>query len=295
MVVTVAACNTPPNTSRLELTLTSTNPPLPTSTALPSADATSTPAPLTAATPPVIIESLQGSPTTTHSPPAVGLPPEQIIILQPGPGSQVTSPLQVAGWAGPSYKDRVQLRLLGEDGRVMAQDFAYLHVLSGAGNSGRFYREFPFNIKLVAEAARLEIRAQGYQDGQLSHLTTLDVVLLSTGSQLIHPAIPGAEKLAIFTPRAEVIVEGGQVFVQGAGWVDSDLPLTIEVLDRRGEILGSTQVHLNSQAIGQLGTFQADISYQVSFSQWGRIAVSEHSPDIPGLIHFSSVEVWLKP
>lgn len=295
MAVAITACNTPPNTSLLEPIPTSTKPFLPTSTEFLIADATSTQAPLTSATPPIVIESAQLSPTATHPPPAIGLPPEQIKIFQPGPGSQITSPFQVAGWAGPSYKDRIQLRLLGEDGRVLAQDTAWLHVLPDVGNSGRFYREIPFDIPLVAEAARLEISAYDYQDGQLSHLSTLNLTLLSTGSALVHPAIVGAEKLAILSHRPETTIEGGRALVHGAGWVDSDLPLTIEVLDRFGEVLGSTQVNINAHAVGQLGTFQAEVSYQISFSQWGRIAVIEHSPDIPGVIHFSSVKVWLKP
>lgn len=295
IAVVITACSTPPNTSLLATTSTATMPSLPTSTVFPISDATSTQAPLTSATHPIIIESAQLSPTATHPPPVIGLPPEQIKIFQPGPGSQVTSPFQVAGWAGPSYKDRIQLRLLGEDGRVLAQDTAWLHVLPDVGNSGRFYRELPFDIPLVAEAARLEISAHDYQDGQLSHLATLNLTLLSAGRPLVHPAIVGAEKLTIFSHRPETTIEGGRVLVHGAGWVDSDLPLTIEVLDRFGKVLGSTQVNMNAPAIGQLGTFQAEVSYEISFSQWGRIAVIEHSPDIPGMIHFSSVKVWLKP
>ena len=112
---------------------------------------------------------------------------------------------------------------------------------------------------------------------------------------MVHPAFDGPEKLAIFSPREESIVEGGQVVVQGAGWVDADLPLTVEILNRNGEVLGSAQVYMDAPAVGQLGTFMVEVSYQTAFPQWARVAVSEHSADIPGLIHFSSVEVWLKP
>ncbi len=105
----------------------------------------------------------------------------------------------------------------------------------------------------------------------------------------------GPEKLAILSPREESIVEGGQVNVQGAGWVNSDLPLTVEIIDGRGEILGSAQVHLEAPAIGQLGTFQVEVLYEITYSQWARVVVSEHSADIPGLIHLTSVEIWLKP
>ena len=252
-------------------------------------------APLTAATPAIVIESSQIPPTATLLSPVVPLPTEQLKIFSPGPASQVTSPFRVAGWGGPSYKDRVELRLLGENGRVLAEGPAYLHVLPEVENSGRFYLEVPFDISLVAEAARLEASMYCYRTGQLSHLNTVNLTLLSVGSSLIHPAINGPEKLAIFYPRQEAVIEGGQVTVYGAGWVDSDLPLTIEVFDDNGEVLGSSQVYLDAPVIGQLGTFQVDVPYQITFPQWGRIGGSEHSADIPGLIHYSSVVVWLKP
>jgi hypothetical protein len=170
-----------------------------------------------------------------------------------------------------------------------------LHVLEGVAQAGRFYGEVPFEIHGVAEAGRLEISMYGYRYGQLSHLSTVDVTLLSVGNPQIHHALDGPEKLTIFSLREESIVEGGRINVQGAGWVNSDLPLTVEVIDRFGEVLGSAQVYLEAPAVGQLGTFQVEVSYEITFSQWARVAVSEHSAGIPGLIHFTSVEVWLKP
>ncbi|KPK92634.1 MAG: hypothetical protein AMJ88_10450 [Anaerolineae bacterium SM23_ 63] len=220
---------------------------------------------------------------------------EQLRIYQPGPGSQVVSPFRVAGWGGPSYKDRVRMRLYGEDGRVLAEGTTWLHVLEGVAQAGRFYGEVPFEIHGVAEAGRLEISMYSYRDGQLSHLSTVDLTLLSVGNPQVYYATDGPEKLTIFSLREESIIEGGRVNVQGAGWVNTDLPLTVEILDRHGDILGSAQVYLDAPAIGQLGTFQVEVPYETKLSQWARVAVSEHSADIPGLIHLTSVEVWLKP
>lgn len=187
------------------------------------------------------------------------------------------------------------MRLLAEDGRVLAEGSTWLHVLEGMAYAGRFYGEVPFEIQGVAEAGRLEISMYNYRDGQLSHLSTVDLTLLSIGSPLVHPAFDGPEKLAIFSPLEESIIEGGRIVVQGAGWVNSDLPLTVEILNRHDEVLGSAQVQLDAPGIGQLGTFVVEVSYETPYPQWARVGVSEHSADIPGLIHFSSVEVWLKP
>ena len=96
-------------------------------------------------------------------------------------------------------------------------------------------------------------------------------------------------------PREEAEVSGGTVLVRGAGWVDADVPLTVSVVDWHGDEVGTAQVRLDAPEIGQLGTFEVEVSYQISVPQWGRVAVSEPSTGIPGLIHYSSVQVWLEP
>jgi len=59
--------------------------------------------------------------------------------------------------------------------------------------------------------------------------------------------------------------------------------------------LGSGQVELDAPAVGQLGTFSMEIAYQTSHQQWARIGVYEHHDGVPGLVHYTSVGVWLEP
>jgi hypothetical protein len=185
------------------------------------------------------------------------------------------------------------LRLIGEDGRVLARRTTYLTAIPGY--PGRFVTELQFDIPGVAEAARLEASIHDPDTARLDHVTSVDLVLLATGAPLIHPALHGPERLAIFTPREAAAVEGGLVQVEGAGWVSSEFPLVVEVLDRRGEVAGSSQIHLDAPAVGQLGTFQVEVTYQIPFSQYGRIAVYERGPEDDGLIHYASVPVYLRP
>ncbi len=270
-----------------------TDAPLPTASQTPDPLSSVTPHPLTEATPAIVIESYNPEPTPTPPAPAVGVPDAAISIYQPGPGSQVTSPFQVAGFGGPAYKDRVHLRLIGEGGKVLSEGVGYLLVLPG--NAGRFYSKVPFIIDHVAETARLEVSTYGARDHQLSQLATVNLVLISNGSSLVYPAFLGPEKLNIYYPQEEAEVSGGRVLVRGAGWVDADVPLTVRVVDWHGDEVGTAQVRLDAPGIGQLGTFDVEVPYEISVPQWGRIAVSEPGTDIPGLIHYSSVQVWLEP
>lgn len=264
--------------------------PLPTDTAL--NQPTDTPEPFSETTSAIVIESLQDLETPTPLPPGVNMPLEQLVIYEPGPGSQVTSGFRINGWGGPSFDDRVLIRLLGEDGTVLSRGWRYLYVLSG--NPGRFNGTIYFNIDHVAEEARLEVSTQSWRDRQTTHISTVNLTLLSTGSALVHPARRGTEKLAIFNPRDGKVVSGGVALVQGAGWVDSNTPLSVDIIDYRGESLGSAQVELDAPAVGQLGTFSVEVPYQIDFQQWVHITVSEPSTgSIPGIIHLTSVEVWL--
>jgi hypothetical protein len=264
--------------------------PLPTETALDQP--TVTPEPFSETTSAIVIESLQDLETPTPLPPLVNMPLEQLVIYEPGPGSQVNSGFRVSGWGGPSFDDRVLIRLLGEDGGVISRGWRYLYVLSG--NPGRFNGTIYFNIEHIAEEARLEISTQSWRDRQTTHISTVNLTLLSTGSALVHPARRGTEKLAILSPHEGGVVGGGVALVQGAGWVDSDTPLSVDIVNNRGDSLGSAQVELDAPAVGQLGTFSVEVPYQIDFQQWVHITVFEPSTgNIPGIIHLTSVEVWL--
>ncbi len=249
--------------------------------------------PLTEATPAIIIEPSFPAPTPTSIPPSVSVPLEELSILSPGPGSMLNSPIQVKGYGGPSLNNRVQVQLIGEDGRLLSKGYSFLY--SYPGTPGLFYIRMPFESQFVAERAWLEVRSFDDIFGILQHLTTVEVTILSTGSDRIYTAIQGAEKLTIFQPREEKVIAGGSVLIQGAGWVDQDVPLRIEIINRAGDILGSGQVELDAPAVGQLGTFSVEIAYQTLYQQWARIGVYELHDEVPGLVHYTSVGVWLGP
>ena len=259
----------------------------------PDPDRTPTPPPLNLATPAIVIEqpSIESQPPTPIPPSAV-LPSATIRIFRPGPGSHVTSPFQVYGRGGPSFNERVVIRLIGEDGRVITERTTSLLVYPG--RAGNFVAQVEFATPYVAEAARLEVSTQDPRYGRMNHLTTVELVLLSAGSPVIHPQLEGPEKLAILEPREGALVENTPLYVRGAGWVDSDVPVTVELLDRSGEALATRQVILDTPEVGRLGSFEVELPFEISFSQYGHVVVYETSSGIPGTIFYSSVEVWLQ-
>lgn len=249
--------------------------------------------PLTEATQALVLEPPELVPTSSPTPPRVGLPPERLSILEPGPNSQVTSPFRVQGRGGPSWGSLVYLRLLGEDGSVLAERATYL--VGAPGRPGRFGIQIPFAVEAVGENGRLEVSTLDPWNGQLDHLTTVSIVLLSVGTPLVHPALEGPEQLAILEPEEDGHVAGGVVHVRGAGWVKSDFTLSVAVRDYYGDTVGSATAELAAPGVDLLGTFEVDIPYSVTAPQYGSIVVYESSPDGAGMIHFTSQDVYLQP
>lgn len=288
-IALLAGCAEPAEADRAP---TPTGPPPtaePTTTPVPEA----TPAPFNLSTPAIVIEQSAAQPTATPEGPGIVLPDAPLVVYRPGPGSQVTSPFQVYGRGGPSANERVRVRLLGEDGRVMADQTTVL--LAYPGNAGNFVLTLDFDSPWVAEDARLEVSTEDVRFRRMDHLVTIDLVLLTQGSPRVRPALNGPDKLAFVSPRDGGVVEGGVIPVRGGGWTESDQPVTVELLDRGGSPLWSGQVALNAPEPGVLGAFELQIPYDIPWAQYAQLVIYETAIDIPGTRHYSSIELWLRP
>jgi hypothetical protein len=223
----------------------------------------------------------------------VVLPSAPLAIYRPGPGSQVTSPFQVYGRGGPSFNERVRIKLIGEDGRIIRDQITVLFAYPG--NAGNFVLTIDFETPWVAEKARLEVSTQDRRTARMDQLVTVDLILLSAGSGRIRPALHGPDKLAILWPKDGAVVEGGSIPARIGGWTDSDQPITIELLDRSGQSLWSSQVGLLPDEVGVLSSLELEIPYDIPYSRYVQLAIYEEATDIPGTLHYSSIEIWLRP
>jgi hypothetical protein len=175
----------------------------------------------------------------------------------------------------------------------VSQSFAYPIALPG--RSGPFSADIAFEIAAVAEAARLEVHNFSPVDGRLDHLASVDVTLLSVGTPRRQYALHGPEKLNLLSPRPDEVIHGGTIFVQGAGWTEADVPLTVEIHGEDDVVLDSAEVFIKSEGAGRLGTFEVQLTYQIESPQRGRIIIYEPSDTIPGMVHYLSVIINLRP
>jgi LysM repeat protein len=217
---------------------------------------------------------------------------EAIVILRPGPGSRVTSPLRIEGMAGPAQHQELEVRLLLDDGSTLAQ--VPISIEAPLGQHGSFDVGLPFTISGERQAF-LQVLNLSARDGAITHLSSVGITLASSGAEEIVAAGEQPARVTIYQPAPQQSVSGGLVSVSGFGLASFEQNLVVEVQDASGRVVGSEPVTVESTELGQPGPFSVDVTYSVPSSGPGRIIVRDPSAAFGGDVYVTSVEVTLAP
>ncbi len=232
-------------------------------------------------------------PTSTPSPtPTLDFNSPAIQIQKPGPMSKVVSPLTVGAYVRPGANGRVQIELLGEDGRLIVRK---VDVYDPAVKWVFVSEQLDFDVSGVAEAGRLQIiTLDSY--GRLMAQDSVDLILMSMGESDVNP--PGLQTIAaiIQEPSANKMIQGGTLTVSGLTRIPSDEPLLVQLVASNGAVAGYRQVEPVQASPGGYGPFTVEISYQVTTATWVRLIFQASSSGrIPGIVYATSLEVLLSP
>jgi hypothetical protein len=231
-------------------------------------------------------------PRLTASPAELSLPEEAIMILEPASGSRVASPLRLSGIADSTFEQTLIVQILWDDGMTVA--YEPVMIQAELGQRGPFELELEFDI--VGERnAFIQVFEESARDGEITHLSSVGVLLTGSGPAEIRRAEPRLEQITIFEPSIAGRVAGGIANIRGYGWASFEQTLLVEVQDENGRIAGSTPITLESPELGQPAHFFAQVPYQVNFEGPGRIIVRDISPAFGGDVHRTSVEITLAP
>jgi hypothetical protein len=233
-------------------------------------------------------------PAQTEPPPQPGdnRPEEAILILQPGPGSRVTSPVLVAGVANPTFEQNLGVQLVLDDGTVLAIGPAQIG--ADIGERGPFEVLVPFEISGERQAF-IQVFDSSARDGGITHLSSTGVILVESGEANIIEVEPYREHIYIESPELSEQVSGGVARVQGFAIASFEQSLLVEVLDADGNIVGSQSILVQSPEMGVPGPFSAEVPYEVGSTGPGRIVVRDLSAAFEGDVHVASVEIELAP
>ncbi|MBL8062769.1 MAG: hypothetical protein JNK32_07120 [Anaerolineales bacterium] len=220
----------------------------------------------------------------------------QIRFLSPGPMSSVISPFNVQAIVAAGESERIQVDLLGEDGRVLQRLLQKL-TRNPLGIFQRF--EFTFEIRAVSESGYIRISTKD-DHGRIQALNTMPVLLYSVGTAQVKPAGNFIyERIAIDGLKEKADFYAGQVSLNGRIWPYNDQPVIVELLDINGKPI-STRV-LNMNGI-DTQPFETTLPYTVSESSVARLVFRQENPllsvedaELGRLVYVYSIEVTLNP
>lgn len=205
---------------------------------------------------------------------------ESILIESPTPGAGFTGWMPVSGESDPTFEQTLVLRLVNAEGENIFQTNA--QILAEAGKRG------PFSLDMVlpqapAQPALLQIYSLSPKDGSLVHLSSVGIVLNSTGNE--SGAISKVEKISIDSVKQEKNGSDSILTVSGSAYGLFENTLNYSVCgETTGNgvdfICGSKENHLvdgvittSASEMGQVGDYSITIPKSVPLPPSATIVV----------------------
>ncbi len=254
----------------------------------PSATPTETPAPPT----PTLVDVATATPTF-----AFGFTQfAQIQFVSPGPLSSVVSPFNLQAYIAAGESERIQVDLLGEDGRVLQRILQKL-TRNPKGIFQRF--DISFEIRAVSEAGYIRISTLD-DFGRIQALNTMPVLLYSVGSTQTNPIGNMIyERVTVDGLKEKANFYAGQVTLKGRIWPFNESPFVIELVNKDGKPLSSRIINMNGI---DTQSFETTLPYQVTEPTPVRLTFRQENPlllvsdNVVGkYIYVYTVEVILNP
>ncbi|HEX2979067.1 MAG TPA: hypothetical protein VHO48_02275 [Anaerolineaceae bacterium] len=213
-------------------------------------------------------------------------------LVNPGPQSRLLSPIYMEASVIPVDRGVVRIELLGEDGRVLYREVQQFKETGGK----RYYLNLSveFEIPSVAEAAQLNVSVED-PEGRPVALNSVDVVLLSMGASEVFSGEDLHEPVVFEQPRVNQFIQGSTLQVSGYARPVNTQPLVLEVIDAKGNVIGSRQIPVEANQVDVYVPFETEITCTPQRESWTRLILRQSGTRIPGTAMLSSVLFYLSP
>ncbi len=223
----------------------------------------------------------------------VVFPEGEIKILRPGTLSKLASPFRVEAILVPGPHKRVQVRLVGEDGRTIDSKTVKTRTVYDT-YTPNLVTEIEFEIEAVAEAARLEISVND-EFNRTRVMNSVDVIILSSGKSNYNYAGDLREEIIINVPLANYMIQGDTLYVSGLVRTTSEKPLELMLIDETGTLIAVGQATVVIPEGSYYGLFAGEIKYSLEEPIWVRLSVRIPGGRIPGTVYIKTLEVVISP
>jgi hypothetical protein len=234
----------------------------------------------------LIPPTLAASPTSTAGP---GIPLAAIQIRAPGPMSRVVSPLQIQMLVVAGDSKRVEIDLFGEDGSLLGRT---LRVVAASPGGDPLTVKIPFEIRAAGENGFIQISTKDLQ-GRVQSLSTLQILLLSSGDSQINPAGNTIYERVVLPHLASgADIAGGVLQLEGQVLPYNRQPIIIQLLTNDGKyqwlrVLTTTGTDWQ--------TFDTTLPFKVTAPTPARLYFTQADDVLTTQAYIYSQEILLKP
>jgi hypothetical protein len=220
-------------------------------------------------------------------------PIAQLNIINPGPNSKISSPLEISAYAFPGADGKVRLQLWGEDSRLMADQLIKLMQTSSGVT---FTSQIPFEITAAGETAILTLTSFD-SSGRRIAVNSVPLTLLQIGNSSIETGGFAKDPFVLTSPEDKSTISGGVLHLTGYAHPFSQAPLIVELIKENGGIVASKQLKIAAPDPGQsYANFSLDLPYAVSAATPVRISLRQGNDQAPFVdLALSSELVTLQP
>jgi hypothetical protein len=233
--------------------------------------------------------TLSPTPRATFSPTTIpGHKNAAIQIFAPGPMSKVVSPINLRMHIIAGASAKAQIALYGEDGRLLVRN---LKSVPPGGKGVDQVIKVPFEIPGTGEVGRLTVSTMDKQ-GRVQSLSSVRLLLLSSGDSEITPAGNLSEPVGVVSPPAEESISGGVVHAKGDIWPFNLNPVVFELVGPDGKSIGLRILNVDSI---NPRLFDTTIPYKVFVPTSARLTIRQDDDRISGLFYVYTQEILLNP
>ncbi len=202
--------------------------------------------------------------------PTVPCPCEEIVIISPGRGMTVTSPITVSGVASSPFEQTVVAAVLDGSG---AQIGIASGIIAGEmGARGPFTISVPFSVPFNSQPGRIQVFTESPRDGAMEHLSSVTVNIqgleLDALLERLEAAISAKDSVALGALMAPQFRLGGY----RSEWGDMPASQAMEMLRVNYLEPGSPKLDFSVDARSMLTdkvTWPDDVVHVVYSTGWG--------------------------
>ncbi|MCX6056428.1 MAG: hypothetical protein NTZ74_16250 [Chloroflexi bacterium] len=221
-------------------------------------------------------------------------PSASIQIVKPGPLSRLVSPITVQANVYPGENGLVSVQLIGEDGRVMAEQL----LKRSQSESGwvQMITTFKFELPAAGESATIVVSTRDAYGRRIAQ-ATVKVLLLQLGKNEIEPPGFGKQPFVVDVPFSGATIKGGKVQISGFAHSFNANPVIFELITQTGGVMTFKVITLPKIAQEQdYAAYEVEIPYEVNSRTSVRLTIRERLEYLPEIdVALSSQLVYLDP